>query len=176
MESSGYYGTVAGLTLVKAREENLPAIMQILKNNALWLREKGVDQWRHLLTDEEDIQIRENILAGETYILLDEEKAAATFTLSLLQNDWDRELWEDAPERTLYLHRLAVCPDYKGKRIGEAALSWIRSQLTADGQAAMLRLDCVAGNDRLNSFYQEVGCTFEGKTPSGFSKYSIGPL
>ncbi|WP_077319460.1 GNAT family N-acetyltransferase [Virgibacillus proomii] len=142
----------------KATLADREEVLTILKNAAQWIQKQGINQWAYLLSGKEDDAIETDIRTGITYMVELDKEAVATFSLSSEQNEWDRRLWGKLEDHAFYLHRLAVHRDHGGKQIGEKVLNCISKQAVKIG--AVIRLDCVSDNPRLNDFYQKNGFTF----------------
>ncbi|MEH7072660.1 GNAT family N-acetyltransferase [Neobacillus drentensis] len=151
-----------------ARSEEIEPIRKLLKENAVWLQSKGINQWSYLLDGGEYDPIHRAILIEETYVLEIDNKVMGTFTASLKQNDWDIEIWGKSIEPSVYIHRLAIGLNAKGNGLGWEALQWTENYFA--NRVSYLRLDCVAHNQKLNEFYQNCGFTLVGQT-NGFNKY-----
>lgn len=152
-----------------AREDESEQIINILKEAALWIQSQGIDQWQYLLQGGDDEEIKQAVCRGTTYIVVKGDKPAATFALSSEQNDWDRHIFgNDAQHDSLYLHRLAVKPDFMKNGLGAGILKWIENHITTDKK--YLKLDCVGNNQKLNEFYLINGFEHFGIT-DGHSKY-----
>lgn len=161
---------VKGLTIRKAGTEDCSSVMDLLKESAQWMKDNGIQQWRFLLAGGDDEEIEQAIVNGDTYIVLDNDKAAATFTLLSKQSEWDKKMWgEDSTFPSVYLHRLALSPLYMNKGVGRELLGWMQHHL--DG-TEYLRLDCVADNFKLNAFYRNNGFELVG-LEDGHSRYQM---
>lgn len=137
-------------------------VISLLKQTAQWLKENNIDQWQYLLAGGDDEEIENAIRDNQTYIVLREKEIIATFTLSSKQTEWDQHIFGiDEMGDSLYLHRLAILPDYMGKGLGGDILQWICAQ---DTQKNFLRLDCVAKNKQLNQFYLNNDFEYLGET------------
>ncbi|TRM11328.1 GNAT family N-acetyltransferase [Lentibacillus cibarius] len=153
--------TFRDYTVRKATDQDAETVIQMIREAAGWLADKGIHQWDYYLTDEAMLEINQAIKAGTTYLIENQEKyAVTTFNLSLEQSELDISVWGNRNDRALYLHRLAVDKNYRHKRIGKGLLEWICvNSLLDDG---VIRLDCVADNPALNQFYVNAGFTFSG--------------
>ncbi|MHA6252829.1 GNAT family N-acetyltransferase [Oceanobacillus sp. CAU 1775] len=127
-------------------------ILQLLRKVASWLHSKGEKQWETISTKEEDDEIREEIAKGNTYIILNENQLIATFNLLKSQSTWDIWLWGENSDEAVYLHKLAIHPTKIGGGFGSEVLKWIEDHLYKHG-SKKLRLDCIANNKNLNTFY-----------------------
>ena len=151
-----------------AASNDSSTIINMLKQIAQWLKDTGINQWRYLLDGGDDDEIAQAIKNSETYIVLKDKEIVATFTLLSKQSEWDEHIWgSDASLESLYLHRLAIIPTYMKKGLGQSILTWIKDNVS-DKQ--YLKLDCVADNLKLNSFYKNNDFELIGVT-DGHSKY-----
>ncbi|WP_459502606.1 GNAT family N-acetyltransferase [Bacillus sp. C1] len=161
--------TLKGYQIRTAHNDESIFIINMLKEVAKWLKEKGIDQWQYLLEGGDDEEIIQAVINKNTYIIVKENEMIGTFTVSPIQSEWDRHIFgEDALSDSLYLHRLAIIPKYMKSRIGEKTLMWIQDQLHAD--KTFLKLDCVANNNKLNNFYKYNGFEPFGEI-DGHNKY-----
>ncbi|MGE8205070.1 GNAT family N-acetyltransferase [Heyndrickxia sp. NPDC080065] len=151
-----------------ATDKEGSCIIDLLKETALWIKNKGIDQWTYLLDGGEDEEIIQCIVNKETYVVINDEEIMATFTLYLDQNDWDKHIWGEVPPDSIYLHRLAVKPKYMKNGISKEIFNWINNNIQTDKK--YLKLDCVCGNEKLNQFYQNSGFEFLGVS-NEHSKY-----
>ncbi|WP_438347463.1 GNAT family N-acetyltransferase [Paenibacillus sp. FA6] len=147
-------------------------IMDILLNIARWLHSKGSTQWAGLLEGEDSHDMIGSISRGEVFIFKENGLCVGTVILKKRASQWDEELWGENDEQldsAVYLHRLAVNRGYAGKGLGEEILRWVESDIHFKGKDR-IRLDCIANNDILNSYYPRYGYSFMGEV-KGFSKY-----
>lgn len=146
----------------KATINDSNAILNILKDRAQWLKDKGSTQWEFLLTGQEDEEIIAKVESGVFYKVLseDHDEILAIFLLSTTQDKWDIELWgEDIPSdhhTPIYLHKLAVSVAHKGDNIGDFIMEWIKRHVRSL-EVDCIRLDCVASSEKLIHFYKKHG-------------------
>lgn len=153
------------LLIENAKTEDGPSILELLKSRARDLKYKGSEQWSFLLTGQEDAEIIAFVSKGLFFKVSTNTNSkgkampplAATFMLSDMQEDWDVHLWgQDDSPGTVYLHKLAVSLDYKGQGLGDVVVDWIK-QYAEENVYTKIRLDCVAGSEKLKDFYQKHG-------------------
>jgi len=157
------------ISISLATNDEADVIIGLLKNVAEWLKLNHIDQWGYLRSGEADQEIRDCIKNNKTYVAKLHNKIVGTFTIYEQQNEWDSYIWGDVPDDAIYIHRLAVDREASGKGIGRELLHWIEKNYPAENKK-WIRLDCVAGNERLNRYYREQGYTFVGITHD-HSKY-----
>lgn len=161
---------IEGFTIKLAMNENTSHVRNMLKQIALWMKIRDINQWGFLLEGGDDKEIEQAISNQETYIVLKENEIIATFTLLSKQSEWDRHIWgDDQSSKNLYLHRLAIIPTYMKKGIGRRILEWIENN---HSKQKYLKLDCVADNVKLNTFYKNNRFELVG-IKDGHSKYQL---
>jgi GNAT superfamily N-acetyltransferase len=150
---------INSLKVSKAAKEDGPEILELLKERASHLKQKGSQQWSFLLTGEEDAEILGLVNTGLFYKITTENsnELIATFMLSNQQEEWDIHLWgEETNEKIVYLHKLAVALSHKGEGVGDYLVEWIKNHIRGQG-LLKIRLDCVAGSEKLRKFYGKHG-------------------
>lgn len=156
----------------QAKTEDMEAVLQLLVSTAEWLKSKGSSQWNALLRGEDSHRTPEAIGRGEVYLFKRGGVLAGMVLLMQKASPWDRELWgEEGHESSIYLHRLTTNREVAGRNLGEAIVRWAESGIRFPGKDR-IRLDCVAGNEKLNEFYLKCGYTYLGKAPNGMGEYS----
>lgn len=140
------------ISVALAQHHEFPLVVKLLRDAADWLHARKIDQWRFLREGGEDEEIREGVLSGKTYLARQNDEIIGTFTLYDLQSEWDAYVWGERSDDAVYLHRLAVVRDGRGRGIGRKLISWIEDECRSR-DTDFLRLDCVAGNERLNRYY-----------------------
>jgi ribosomal protein S18 acetylase RimI-like enzyme len=126
-----------------------------------WLKQKGVRQW---LLPKPRSKFDERQERGENYGLFLGKDLAAIVTLGCeVHEKWPEEL---GPARRWWLHTLAVAPEFRGRRLGEAtvaaAVGWLRSR-----GADELILDCDA-HGVLPAYYRKLGFVTRAQKPVSF--------
>nr|WP_285851949.1 GNAT family N-acetyltransferase [Sporosarcina luteola] len=90
------------------------------------MQKNDINQWGFLLEGGEDVEISQAVGNRDTYVACQDNEIIATFSLYSKQSEWDQHVWgQEENSEVLYLHRLAVRPDYMKKGIGRDIFSWI---------------------------------------------------
>ncbi|MFG6494626.1 GNAT family N-acetyltransferase [Fictibacillus sp. UD] len=153
----------------KASPEDYELVISLLKEIAKWLQDNRINQWSYLLGGGDDEEIKQSIQENHTYKVLKDDVIIATFTLSPEQSEWDQHIFgKEEVYDSMYLHRLAVRPQYMNRGVGKEILQWIHENL--GGGKRFIKLDCVADNVKLNRFYRDNGFEYLGDTDN-HSKY-----
>ncbi|WP_231868354.1 GNAT family N-acetyltransferase [Fictibacillus phosphorivorans] len=157
------------IVVQKVSHDDHEVIISLLKEIAQWLKDHKINQWSYLLVGGDDEEIIYAIQHDHTYKVLKDDTLIATFTLSPEQSEWDQHIFgKDAFSDSMYLHRLAVVPEYMNQGIGKEILHWIQENMGKEKK--YIKLDCVADNVKLNRFYQDNGFEYLGETDN-HSKY-----
>ncbi|MBT9251445.1 GNAT family N-acetyltransferase [Bacillus halotolerans] len=151
-----------------ADREDAEQITGLLVRTAEWLRDRGSDQWSGLLEGHDSHDIVGSIESGLVFVFQKDQELAGVVMLLPEPSEWDRTLWGDeGHEESIYLHRLAVSRRFAGNGLGAEILTWTETGVEYPGKKR-IRLDCVADNDALHSFYRRMGYEFKGSDASGF--------
>jgi ribosomal protein S18 acetylase RimI-like enzyme len=129
-----------------------PDVLSILRDAALWVDSKGIDQWRDFLDLEKAERIvNKRFIEGEVFLGYLEGIPAATITLQ-----WKDEFWSELGNDPSagYIHTMAVQRSHAGRAFGRELLDWAEDYFKKVGRVKT-RLDCIEGNVRLCRFYDD---------------------
>ena len=134
-------------------------MLDVLAGAAEWLRARGVDQWPERFDAD---WVMPAIERGETWLAVREPEGEVVGTLVV---QWeDPMFWAGYPEDAGYLHRLAV--RRHGDGLGLRLQQWAEEHVAAAGKP-FLRLDCVAWNEALRTYYERAGYGYVGNVTVG---------
>lgn len=144
-----------------AKEDELPLVLELLREAALWIREKGQSQWGYWLNPPEDrlLWLRDGLQKGEFYFL----KGAEGHVIGMFRMMRADELYwgvQDIP--ALYLHSLVIRPPYAGTGLGSEIFAYAEQTAKTRG-IRLIRLDCHAGNAALCAYYEKKGFVRKGE-------------
>lgn len=114
-----------------------------------WLHSRSIDQWQDAIPDS---TIRSNAERGELFVVRGNTGLRAMVTVV----ESDEETWGHQLDPAVYVHRLAVAQDARGKGLGPALLNWVRLRAVEQGKK-FVRLDCASDNPGLRKFYERLG-------------------
>jgi GNAT superfamily N-acetyltransferase len=157
-------------TTHQAALEELPLILQILKEGAEALQSKGIDQWQgwHAPDAERLAWVQDGLTNGEFYFLEAEGQ-----TIGMYRYLHDDELyWGPQTISARYVHSLAVRAPWAGLGVGRQLMERLFVQAKAEG-AAVFRLDCVATNTHLQRYYQSLGFVPVGETALRGQRFTL---
>jgi len=146
----------------RARSEEAPLVVSILREAAVWLEQRGVPLWSDGELAPETI--RHDVDEGHYLLAFSGELAVGTARLALE----DALFWpEAAADEAAYLHRLAVRRSSAGGVVSAAILDWALAHAAGLGRR-FLRLDCDAERPELRALYERCGFAFH-------SELTVGP-
>jgi len=159
MTDEGTLAMPAGSLVIRsARPEDAETVAGIMEEAARWLASRGVDQWQ--MGDWLRPLLAERIGRGEVYLVWLGDQPVATLTLQ-----WsDEQTWGAVRDDAGYVHSFAVRRAYGGQGIGLALLGWAERTAAAAGKT-YLRLDCMARNGALRSYYERAGFVLRDDLP-----------
>jgi GNAT superfamily N-acetyltransferase len=156
------------LTITPANLNDLNRYIDLLEENADWLRSRGVGKlapgtYRGLFD-----YFSTSITRGEVHFCFINDEIAGT--LRLLAED--HIIWPEAKGDALYLHNLIVRRAWRGRALGRQLLAWAEQHTRIAGKA-FLRLDCFADNAILRKYYEDAGFVSGGEV---MATYPFGAL
>ncbi|MFG2141344.1 GNAT family N-acetyltransferase [Streptomyces sp. NPDC048650] len=140
---------------------DLPTLVSLYDGAARWMQDHDIDQWkpgekdaehfRHRITEREK---------GEVWLAEAGGRIVGGFEL------WweDVPAWGEQPPVAAYVHRLMVDRTSAPAGTGRAMLEQAERR-TAEAGRGWCRLDCVASNPRLRTYYEGAGYTVVGEQP-----------
>ncbi|GHE41354.1 N-acetyltransferase [Streptomyces longispororuber] len=134
-----------------ATEADLTALVRLRDDAARWMLARGITgQWRPGELDEDHFG---RVMArGEVWLAEAARSVAGAWEL------WweDEAAWGPQPPVAGYVHRLMVDRGAAAPGTGRLLLAAAERRVAATGRTRV-RLDCLAGNARLNAYYQDAG-------------------
>lgn len=149
------------LVFRKATVAELNAAIKLLKQAAVYLEKKGINQWKIWLNPSADKikWVKEGFEAGEFYFAESGNgELAGMFRLM----EQDELYWGKQKANARYVHSLIVTTAFKGNNIGKRIIAVIEKMVLAEG-INLLRLDCIASNRRLCAYYESLGFVKQGE-------------
>jgi GNAT superfamily N-acetyltransferase len=142
---------VNDLRVRPATEADLTTLVRLRDKAARWMLARGITgQWRPGELDED--HFRRVMARGEVWLAEADGRVDGAWEL------WweDEAAWGPQPPVAGYVHRLMVDRSTAARGTGRLLLRAAESRVAAVGRT-WVRLDCLAGNARLNAYYQDAG-------------------
>lgn len=142
------------LTIRRAEANELPIVLNLLKDAALWLRERQIDYWQAWLDPPPHFVawIQEGFDTHQFHFACQGQDVVGCFRLQ-----WEDELfWGVQAPAAGYVHSFTTARTLHGKRIGERTLAHIEEMCREHGKQ-FLRLDCGSHVAGLRRYYEAYG-------------------
>jgi GNAT superfamily N-acetyltransferase len=134
-----------------ATDADCASLVRLRDDAARWMLARGITgQWQPGELDEG--HFRRVMTSGEVWLVEAAGRPAGAWEL------WwaDEDAWGPQPPVAGYVHRLMVDRSSAPPGTGRLMLQAAERRVAAAGRA-LVRLDCVAGNARLNEYYLNAG-------------------
>ncbi len=142
------------ITFRQAKPEEIETVLCLLREAALWLREKKVDYWQDWISPPANLVawIERGFDNNEFRIV---EKAGAIIGCFRLQ--WqDPVFWGQQEDNAGYVHSFTVSRSLAGQGVGKLVLETIAAACRGHCKR-FLRLDCAAAVTGLRDYYERNG-------------------
>ncbi|MET9363424.1 GNAT family N-acetyltransferase [Streptomyces sp. NPDC006632] len=134
-----------------AAETDLATLVRLRDDAARWMLAQGITgQWEPGQLDQD--HFRRTMAGGEVWLAEADGRVAGAWEL------WweDEDAWGPQPPVAGYVHRLTIARGNVQPGTGRLLLRAAEQRIAAKGRT-FARLDCLAGNARLNSYYLNAG-------------------
>jgi GNAT superfamily N-acetyltransferase len=145
---------MAKLTYRKARPDEMDKVLLLLKEAALWLREKKIDYWQNWINPAPNFinWIQRGFDNDEFYLAESDGKLSGCFRLQ-----WqDPQFWGQQADNAGYIHSFTVKRELAGQGTGYKLLKLIEDYCRDNGKT-MLRLDCGTDIAGIRKYYEKFG-------------------
>ena len=156
------------IALAEATDENMNAILHLIRQASGWLKDMGTNQWQKAWPDEEgrDARVRRGLEVGATWIVWAGQRAAATVTVAQNPN---MDVWQNAScpwdEPAVYAHRLIIDRQFAGFGLGAQLIDWAGLHGRDTWEAEWIRIDVWSTNKGLHEYYMNTGFEPCGTAP-----------
>jgi len=139
----------------KAKAKDLERIVAITRACAKHMISQNIFQWNEYYPNKE---IFEEDVKNETlYVIEADSKVVGCICISDVIDDvYKKVKWLTSTNKNVYLHRLAVHPDFQGQGLALKLMNFAE-QLTFKKGYKSIRLDTFSGNAKNNKFYKLQG-------------------
>lgn len=137
------------MEICQTTRQDLPTITWLF-DQAMQLRgENGYITWQAIDKQTLIADIEQQI----QYKIVQHKAVAAIFTI---QHN-DRFIWRHRDtDNAIYIHRAVTHPDFKGQRLFEKTLRWVK-HYARNHHRTVVRLDTISSNGQLIKYYQSFG-------------------
>ena len=135
-----------------AKTTDLDGVMKIIKSCAADLISKNIFQWNEKYPSKE--VFKKDIEKNTLYVCKNKLKITGCISICTDKDEeYENVKWITEDFKNLYLHRLAVHPEYQKKGIGKFIMDFAEEYAKLNGFRS-IRLDTFSQNKRNNRFYK----------------------
>lgn len=144
------------MQIKKGQAKDISAILTMTEACDLAMRKQGIVQWNEGYPSREAFE--KDSTRGELYILEKENRICGCITISThMDAEYEPVQWLTPDDtRHVYVHRLAVHPEYQGKGYARKLMDFAEERALKDG-CISIRLDTFSKNLRNMRFYEARG-------------------
>lgn len=136
----------------KAKQTDIEAILTMTKACAKAMIAKGIYQWNEHYPTE--VAFINDLKRNELYVLLDRDKIIGSIVIStLMDEEYILIKWLSKNENNIYIHRLAIHPEYQEKGFAKKLMSFAET-FAIENNYSSIRLDTFSKNERNQKFYE----------------------
>jgi len=140
-----------------AKISEIPHILTLTRACAEHMKKMGIYQWNEQYPSKNAFE--EDIERGELYILEEAGGLLGTIVISTLMDNEYRPIdWLTPNGKNIYIHRLAVHPDFQGKGFAQKLMTFAED-FAISNNFVSVRLDTFSQNKRNQKFYEARGYT-----------------
>lgn len=141
-----------GLLVRSAREEDLPAVLDIFFGAVRLMRSKGIGQWDELYPDQ--AVLSEDICRKEMFLLEEDGIPVSAFVLNGEKTEeYNAVPWKFSGQNVRVIHRLCVDASKQGRGLGKLSLLCAEEILRGRG-CGVVRLDAYSKNPAALRLYE----------------------
>ena len=136
----------------KATVNDIEPILKITKACAQFMIGNGILQWNETYPNK--IAFENDIKRGELYIIENLNEVIGCLVISTLMDiEYQSVKWLTPNTKNLYIHRLAVHPNYQGQGFARK-LMYFAEEFAIKNNYTSIRLDTFSKNKRNQKFYE----------------------
>ncbi|WP_046754991.1 GNAT family N-acetyltransferase [Kordia jejudonensis] len=160
------------LQIRNATIADIDALLHITKACAKHMISKKIFQWNENYPNRE--AFKDDIARNELYVLTNTDKIVGCMVISsVMDEEYKTITWDSPDDKNLYIHRLAVHPEYQGKGYAQHLMDFAES-FAIENNYRSIRLDTFSKNTRNQKFYELRG--YKKLANVYFPKQSVYPF
>lgn len=139
----------------KSKIEDIPRMMEIVKQAQKYFKDKGIDQWQDGYPNEENL--KNDILLNESYVILENDTIVATTAISFRGESTYNKIYRGkwlSDKKYAVVHRVAVDNDFKGKGISNQIINFAEDECKRSGYKS-IKIDTHKDNFVMRSMLEK---------------------
>ncbi len=160
------------MNITKPTINDISGILEVTKACAKHMVANGIFQWNEYYPSYEAFE--NDIKLNQLWVLKDVDRIIGSIVISdIMDEEYHAIEWLTPNTKNIYIHRLAVHPDYQGKGCAQLLMNYAENY-AKDNNYLSVRLDTFSINKRNNIFYKKRG--FQQRGDVYFPKQSEHPF
>jgi GNAT superfamily N-acetyltransferase len=144
------------MEIINSTLQDIDELFRLYDEGTAYQKTRAAKHWQGF---DRDMVIQEIAEKRQWKIIVDGE-IACVFCIAFN----DAALWlEKDKEPSIYLHRIATNPSFRGRGFVKHIADWAR-QYAREHEKKYIRMDTGSGNEKLNTYYVSCGFTYKGVT------------
>ncbi|WP_417199867.1 GNAT family N-acetyltransferase [Bizionia sp.] len=136
----------------KGTNEDIDTILEITKACAIDMISKNIQQWNSKYPNRSAFE--NDVARNELYVLEEPKKIIGCLVLSTkMDAEYETIDWLTPNSNNLYVHRVAIHPDYQGKGWARKLMNFAENMANKN-EFTSIRLDTFSKNARNQKFYE----------------------
>ena len=136
----------------KAIIEDIDSILKITKDCAISMISNNIYQWNDHYPNR--VAFENDVKRSELFVIENEETIFGCVVLStLMDEEYQHVTWLTPSKSNLYIHRLAIDPEYQGKGKAQQLMNYAE-RYAQENNYDSVRLDTFSQNHRNQKFYE----------------------
>lgn len=137
------------MTIIPSLPEDLDKIFELYDEATRFQKTKTSFYWMPFSRT----MVEQEILEGRQFKIMDNERIAGIFAIT----NSDELIWKEKNiQPSIYLHRIVIADNYKGKNLLDAVIDWA-VDFSKSNHLKYVRLDTFADNKKLVNYYIKSG-------------------
>lgn len=130
-------------------------ILELTKACAKHMEKKGIFQWNEVYPSK--LAFEKDVSRKELFVLESENNIIGCITITtFMDEEYIPVKWLTPNENNIYIHRLAIKPEYQGKGHAQQLMDFAENYACDKGYIS-IRLDTFSQNKRNQKFYEQRG-------------------
>lgn len=141
------------MVIKKASKQDLEQLFSVVKSCAKNLIEHGIFQWSENYPTKEILS--SDIAFQQIWKIEDETGIVGSIVLTEIEDpEYEPVKWLTKNQKNLYIHRLAIHPDFQGKGYAQKLMDFAEN-FAMENNYDSVRLDTFSKNKRNQQFYEK---------------------
>lgn len=138
-----------------AKISEIPDILTITKACAKKMSSLGIYQWNEHYPSKKVFE--HDIQRNELFVFEENSNSIGVIVISTFKDvEYEAAHWRNKKENAIYIHRLAVHPDYQSKGYAQKMMDFAENY-ARENNFSSVRLDTFSQNTRNQAFYTQRG-------------------